>query len=142
MTAESLTVEARLDQLAGIRRFVEAACRSASLESSACFDLKLAVDEACTNIIEHGYDERGGSISISCSADGDALRVTILDRGRAFDPADLPAADVTSAGEDRPIGGLGWHLIRRSVDEIDYGRDPSGGNRLTLVKRSRPSRSE
>jgi anti-sigma regulatory factor (Ser/Thr protein kinase) len=142
MTPESLTVEARLDKLADIRRFIETACRTAGLDDSSCFDLKLAVDEACTNIVEHGYGGRGGSIDLSCAADGDGLRVTILDRGRAFDPADLPAADVTSPCEDRPIGGLGWHLIRSSVDEIDYGRDPSGGNRLTLVKRSRPSRSE
>jgi len=139
---EDATFEGRLENLTAIRRFVQTACEAAGMNASACFDLKLAVDEACTNIIEHGYDGRGGSISISCSADGDALRVTILDRAHAFDPADLPAADVTSACEDRPIGGLGWHLIRSSVDEIDYGRDPSGGNRLTLVKRSRPSRSE
>jgi anti-sigma regulatory factor (Ser/Thr protein kinase) len=70
------------------------------------------------------------------------MRVVIRDRGAAFDPGSVPAADVTSGWEDRPVGGLGWHLIRQSVDEIDYEREPSGGNRLTLVKRCRPWRSE
>jgi anti-sigma regulatory factor (Ser/Thr protein kinase) len=142
VSSEDATFEARLERLADIRRFVEESCRRAGVPDSACFDLKLAVDEACTNIIEHGYEGRAGSISLSCRADGDALSVTIRDRGRAFDPAGVPAADITSPCEERPIGGLGWHLIRSSVDEINYGRDPSGGNRLTLVKRSRSWTSE
>ena len=139
--ADSLTVEARLENLAEIRRFVEDACRRAGAPDAACFDLKLAVDEACTNIIEHGYAGRGGQIALTCQADGDGLRVTIRDRGSAFEPSSAPAADVTSSVEDRPIGGLGWHLIRNAVDGIDYERDPSGENRLTLLKRSRRWRS-
>lgn len=132
------TFEARLENLADIRRFVEDACRGTRLTDAACFDLKLAVDEACTNVIEHAYAGAGGTIAVSCAAEGDGLRITIRDRGRAFDPARLTAPDVTAPSEERTVGGLGWHLIRRSVDEVDYERDPSGENRLTLVKRSRP----
>jgi anti-sigma regulatory factor (Ser/Thr protein kinase) len=133
-----LQVDARVESLAAVRAFVERACRLAGVDSSACFDLKLAVDEACANIIAHGYRGRsGGSIRIACASDEGSVRVTILDRGRPFAPAELPAADVTSDWKERPLGGLGWHLIRQSVDEIDYEPDPAGGNRLTLVKRSR-----
>jgi serine/threonine-protein kinase RsbW len=139
---DSLTVEARLENLARIRRFVEEACRRAGIDESACFDLKLAVDEACTNIVEHGYAGAAGSIALRADADAEGVRVTIRDRGAGFDPSRVRAADVTSPCEERPIGGLGWHLIRSSVDEVDYDRDPAGGNRLTLVKRSRPWRSE
>ncbi len=131
------SVEARVESLAAVRAFVEEACRRAGAAASACFDLKLAVDEACTNIIEHGYAGRpAGSIALACEADGDGLRVTIVDSGRPFSPSELAPADVTSGWEERRVGGLGWHLIRHSVDEIDYGPDPAGGNRLTLVKRS------
>lgn len=136
------TFDARLDQLAEIRRFVEDACRKAGADPAACSGLKLAVDEACTNIVEHGYRGAGGAIAVSFDSDGELVRVVICDRGAHFDPASVPAADLTSGLEERPIGGLGWHLIRESVDEIDYEREPSGGNRLTLVKRSRPWRSE
>jgi anti-sigma regulatory factor (Ser/Thr protein kinase) len=48
----------------------------------------------------------------------------------------VSAPDLSAGWEDRAVGGLGWHLIRRSVDEVDYGPNPGGGNRLTLVKRS------
>jgi serine/threonine-protein kinase RsbW len=133
---EDATFEARLDKLADIRRFVEDACRRSGAPDSACFDLKLAVDEACTNVIEHGYAGRAGTIELSVDAGSEGLRITIRDRGAAFEPSSVPAADVSARCEDRPIGGLGWHLIRSSVDEIDYERDPSGVNRLTLVKRS------
>ena len=130
-------VEARVESLAAVRSFVEEACRRAGVESSACFDLKLAVDEACANIIEHGYAGRpGGSIRLFTEADPGSIRVTIVDHGRAFAPSDLPPADVTSEWADRRPGGLGWHFIRNSVDEIDYEPDPARGNRLTLVKRS------
>src|SRR5262245_9118814 len=139
MTAEAtLNVDARVESLAAVRAFVERACRLTGLDSGSCFDLKLAVDEACANIIDHGYKGRaGGSIRIGCASDENSVRVTIVDWGRAFAPAELPAADVTSDWKERPIGGLGWHLIQQSVDEIDYEPDPAGGNRLTLVKRSR-----
>jgi serine/threonine-protein kinase RsbW len=137
--AEStLHADARVESLADVRAFVEQACRQARMDSASCFDLKLAVDEACANIIAHGYRGRtGGSIRIACASDEDSVRVTIVDRGRPFAPADLPPADVTSDWKERPLGGLGWHLIRQSVDEIDYEPDPAGGNRLTLIKRSR-----
>ena len=136
MRAET-SVDARVENLAAIRAFIEQACARAGAPSSACFDLKLAVDEACTNIIEHGYaGGTGGAISIACDATPHEMRVTIVDSGRAFDPAAVSAPDLSAGWEDRVVGGLGWHLIRRSVDEVDYGPNPGGGNRLTLVKRS------
>jgi serine/threonine-protein kinase RsbW len=132
------SVAAKVESLAAVRAFVEEACRRAGTDSAFTFDLKLAVDEACTNIIEHGYAGRpGGSIRLACETGDDTVRITIVDHGRAFSPSELPAADVSSGWERRPVGGLGWHLIRQSVDEIDYVPDPAGGNRLTLVKRSR-----
>jgi serine/threonine-protein kinase RsbW len=140
MRAEA-TFEARLDRLAEIRGFVEDACRAAAADPAACAELRLAVDEACTNVVEHAYGGAGGPIRVSFEADGELVRVVISDRGAAFDPLSLPSADVDSGWQERRIGGLGWHLIRRSVDEINYEPDPSGGNRLTLVKRSRPWRS-
>jgi serine/threonine-protein kinase RsbW len=131
------SVDARLDNLAAIRAFIEEACANAGAPPSACFDLKLAVDEACSNIIEHGYAGRaGGSIAIACEKTEDGVRVTIVDQGKGFNPAAVSAPDLSAGWEDRAVGGLGWHLIRRSVDEVDYGPNPGGGNRLTLVKRS------
>ena len=62
-------VAARVESLGTVRAFVENACRRAGADAESCFDLKLAVDEACTNIIEHGYAGRpDGTIAVSCDA--------------------------------------------------------------------------
>ena len=127
--------EARPENLQGIRDFIEEACRRAGVERSAAFDLKLAVDEACSNIVEHGYAGRApGPIRVTFDADGDRVVVAIADRGRAFDPKDAAAPDLDSDWQHRRIGGLGWHLIRQSVDAMDYETNQESGNRLTLVK--------
>jgi anti-sigma regulatory factor (Ser/Thr protein kinase) len=131
-----MAIAARVENLAAIRAFVGDACRRAGAGRDAASAVALAVDEACSNIIEHAYaGSPGGTIAITCEADAEALRVTLVDRGRAFAPETLPAADTTSGWRQRRVGGLGWHLMRSSVDEVDYGPDPAGGNRLILLKR-------
>lgn len=134
--------EARLENLESVREFVSSACRQAGAESSFCFDLKSAVDEACTNIIVHGYGEREpGSIDVCFEEDAERMVVTITDRGRSFSPGEIRAPDLSSSWRERPAGGLGWHLIRKMVDEVEYQADGEKGNRLILVKRrSSPGR--
>ena len=72
MGAETrVEVAARVESLGTVRAFVENACRRAGADAESCFDLKLAVDEACTNIIEHGYAGRpDGTIAVSLRCDG------------------------------------------------------------------------
>ena len=104
----------------------------------AAFDLKLAVDEACSNIIEHGYaGNESGPIGVSFDAQGEQVVVAIVDRGRPFDPKTVRPPDLDSRWQDRRVGGLGWYLMSRSVDRIGYDSDPKRGNRLTLVKKVR-----
>lgn len=114
---------------------MEEECRAAGGDARSCGDLKLAVDEACTNVIEHGYAGSAGTIRLSTARDGGTLTVVVEDRGRPFDPSGIAAPDLSAGWEDRRIGGLGWHLIRSCVDEIRYEPAASGGNRLTLVKK-------
>jgi anti-sigma regulatory factor (Ser/Thr protein kinase) len=128
--------EARLENLGRFRDFVEQACLRAGGDAAACFDLKLAVDEACTNIVLHGYPGReAGSIELEIEQGTETMTVTIIDHGLSFCPDALPASDVTSSWQNRRAGGLGWHLIRRVTDGIEYHADEERGNRLVLVKR-------
>ena len=131
-----ITLEALPESLQRIRGFIGEACREAGVGRSETHGIQLAVDEACTNVVEHGYAGREpGSIGVSFEAAPDRIAVVVTDRGRPFDPAGVPAADVEGDWEKRPIGGLGWHLIRQIVDEIGYQSDGESGNRLTLVVR-------
>jgi serine/threonine-protein kinase RsbW len=122
--------------VAEFRNFIEEACRRAGADESVCFDLKLVVDEACSNVVVHGYEGlEPGPIGVAFAVDGDEIVITITDRAPPFDPRDAPIPNLDAPASERRPGGLGWHLIRELVDRIEYQADAERGNRLTLVKR-------
>lgn len=130
----ALTVEARDMGIAAARDFVERACRGAGMPEPALFDLLVALEEVCTNIVVHGYaGATPGPMQIALALEPDRATLTVSDRARPFDPADAPLPDLTSDLDKRPVGGLGWHLVRHLTDEMRYTREPDG-NRVTLVK--------
>lgn len=121
--------------LPAIMAFVDAAF--ADVPSEPRFALRLAVEEACLNVMTHGYGGRedAGPIALRVDSTADGVTVTIADRAPLFRPADAPAADTESGWAEREPGGLGWHLIRSSVDEVRHEEGAGGGNVLTLVKK-------
>jgi serine/threonine-protein kinase RsbW len=122
--------------VAAFRNFVEQACRNAGVDELACFDLKLAVDEACSNLIVHGYKGREpGPIAVAFALDGDEIVITITDHAPPFRPEDAPVPLLDVPAIERRPGGLGWHLIKQIADRLDYESDPKTGNRLTMVKK-------
>jgi serine/threonine-protein kinase RsbW len=134
-----ITRAAELQSLPEFRAFIEAACRGcAGVDDQTVYDLKLAVDEACTNIITHGYAGMNpGSIILSLDLEPQRLKLVLTDFGHAFEPAEPPLPDVAAGLEDRPMGGFGLYFIYQCMDEVDYEADPCG-NRLTLVKKLQP----
>ncbi|HMA34861.1 MAG TPA: ATP-binding protein [Chloroflexia bacterium] len=134
-----MTQDSHVENMARLRDFVEDACRQAGVDEDTVFAFKLAVDEACTNIVMHGYAGRApGPITVTCACAPQQVVVTITDFGRSFDPAALRPADRSSDWMDRPIGGLGLFLIQELMDEVRYQAGAPGGNRLTLVKQRAP----
>jgi serine/threonine-protein kinase RsbW len=132
---ESLTVPATLDSLATISAFITDATARAGLDDHAAWQVQLAVDEASTNIIQHGYDQAAhGEIQLGWQVDGDALIVTLRDRGRSFDPDDVPAPDISSPLEERQAGGLGLYLMGRLMDSVQFEFDDQQGNLLRMTK--------
>jgi serine/threonine-protein kinase RsbW len=69
--------------------------------------------------------------------DTDRVRVTLTDDGRPFDPLEMPAPDTTLTTQERRIGGLGIHLVRRIMDEVSYDRR-ADRNVMVLAKRLTP----
>jgi len=130
----------RFDSLSAIVDFVTQAARLAGLESSDVHAVQLAVDEACTNIIEHAYGgEDLGSIRCTYTVDRSGLTITLCDRGIPFDPASVPDPDLHSQLECRQEGGLGLYLMRHLMDEIRFQFSPDQGNTLTMIKRRKLS---
>lgn len=129
-----ITRAAELESLQVFRGFITECCAKFDIPSDIVLDLKLAVDEACTNVIEHGYKGMDpGSIILSFRIESDRILVQITDFGHVFEPADAPKPDVEAALEDRPLGGLGLFLIYQTMDNIDY-QSSGDGNTLTFTK--------
>jgi len=99
--------------------------------------LHLALEEHLANIIAHGANHGpAGTITVRFALEPAALRVEIEDSDCPFNPLDAPAVDTSVPLDEKPLGGLGILLIRKSVDELEYRR---AGNRNVLVMRNRLS---
>ena len=129
-----ITRAAELESLGIFRDFITECCAESDLSSDIALDLKLAVDEACTNIITHGYKGMDpGSIILSFRIEPGRILVQITDFGHAFEPEAGPKPDVEAALEDQELGGLGLYLIYQTMDNIDY-QSSEDGNTLTFTK--------
>jgi anti-sigma regulatory factor (Ser/Thr protein kinase) len=131
----TLSLFADVSELATIREFVAQAGRDLGLDERRIYDLQLAVDEACANVVQHGYGGQGGEIEITFERDEEEVRVTLRDWGTSFDPQAVPAPDVTASLEQRRLGGLGLFLINQVMDDVSFEFDAESGNVLTMVKR-------
>ncbi len=102
-------------------------------EHETCF-ARLAIDEVVSNCVKYGYDDSAEHlIGIEIELDADSLVLAVEDDGHPFNPLEFPEPDTSLPVEERPIGGLGIHLLRKMADRIEYGRTNSR-NRLTLFK--------
>jgi serine/threonine-protein kinase RsbW len=130
-----LTVPGRYDRLEQICDFVMQAAAEAGLSESEASRCQLAVDEACTNIIEHGYEgEDRGVIQIGCDVGGGELTITLQDWAKRFDPTTVPEPKLNAPVEDLGIGGLGIYFMRQIMDAVEFSYE-NGSNKLVLVKR-------
>lgn len=134
-----LTVHARAENLARIAAFLGDIAEQWGLGPKETFDVQMAVDEACTNIMEHGYGgDESGTIEIVCRQTDAGCAISIRDFGRAFDPDAVPEPDIEAPMEERPVGGLGLFFMRQLMDDVHFHFDEAEGNVLTLTKRWKP----
>ncbi|PWH17837.1 MAG: hypothetical protein DDG60_01205 [Anaerolineae bacterium] len=132
----SRTFSAQFENLDLIRDFVGEIARQAKMDEREIYNVQLAVDEACSNIIEYAYEGiPDGQIEITVLATREALTILIRDQGKPFNPDEIAEPDVEAALEDRPIGGLGLFFMRKLMDEVRFVHTPGQGNLLTMVKR-------
>ena len=130
-----LRIAANLENLAAIRGFVEERARALGVAPATVTEVVLAVDEAATNTVVHGYRSESGIIEIEMNREGDTLLICVRDEASPFDPTTVSTPDITVPLEQRVAGGLGIHLIRQIMDEVTHRITSQGGNELGLVKR-------
>ncbi len=101
--------------------------------------LHLALEEAVINVINHGYaDGQSHTFTVELAAVDRRVTVIVTDDAPAYNPLARAEVDVTLPLEDRPIGGLGVHLVKKLMDSARYERR-DGRNILTLVRTLAPT---
>jgi serine/threonine-protein kinase RsbW len=132
---EEITVQSNVEELGAIRSFIAEAANRFGFEEREGYKIVLAVDEACSNIIRHGYNkENGKQLHITIEANAQRFTVIVNDNGRSYDIRNHQLPDMEKYFSERKSGGLGIKLIRSLIDEIEY-EQIDGENKLVLTKR-------
>lgn len=114
---------------------LQAFAREVQLPKAALQAADLALEEHLTNVINYGYeDNRTHEILVRLEIEAGALLVEVFDDGHPFNPLQRPEVDTTVPLDEKPIGGLGVHLMRRFMDELDYRRE-DGKNVFRMRKK-------
>jgi anti-sigma regulatory factor (Ser/Thr protein kinase) len=130
----SLTVPAQRDQLEAVLEFADSSCEQLGITGGAAFAVRLAVEEIALNVMSYAYEGGDGPLSLDIDARDGMVVLTIADRGTPFSPDQAPAPDLDASVEERAIGGLGIHLVRRMMDSVTYVAGNDGWNRLVMTK--------
>ena len=142
-----LGVPGKTHYLELIRRVVSGTAHHMGFDEDEAAKIEMAVDEACANVIEHGYgaidDEPRVSpyptdIDLYVIMQADRITITIADHARPFNPTELPLTDPEDYLAEGRGRGLGVYIMSKFMDEVKHNPLPGGGNELRLVKYLRP----
>jgi serine/threonine-protein kinase RsbW len=124
MADVQLTLPARAENVAVVRHALGGLGEALELDPQLLSDVKLAVTEACTNVVVHAYGEGDGPMEIAATVEGDVLRVTVRDEGVGILPR-----------PDSPGLGLGLPLIATLTESLELGRAPDERTEVAMVFR-------
>ncbi len=132
-----IRVHNKLSELASANQTLTQFGRKQGLPDGVLQDLNLALGEVLTNIISYGYTDSGEhEITVRLSIEPGEMRVDVEDDGKPFNPLEAPEVDTTKPLEERALGGLGVHLVRKLTDGLEYQRH-EGKNLLIMKKHLR-----
>lgn len=122
--------------LAEISDFVINRANKSGFSANDIYSIQIAVDEACSNIIDHAYGKENlGYIEIQVEGIENGLKITIRDDGDPFDPEEIPDPVLDSPLEERRERGLGLFIMRKLMDEVTYDFSSPNQNKLVMIKR-------
>ncbi len=132
--SRTITLHNDVNEVPQLAAFVDDVCEALGFDAPTVMQMNLAMEEAVVNVMNYAYPAGTvGNIRIDAVASEERLKFVITDSGSPFDPTEQAVVDTTLGVDDRPIGGLGIHLVRQLMDSINYERI-DGKNILTLRK--------
>ncbi len=131
---EVLSIKNDIHEVSRLNAFQKSFYEKLNLEKSLSRRLQLSVEETVVNVIEYAYPlGMRGDITVKMMWNGKSLKIVVVDAGVMFDPTLVETPDTSLMAEERRVGGLGIHLVRKLMDSVNYERE-DGKNILTLVK--------
>lgn len=130
-----ITVNACVDKIAEVVAFVEEQLENMGAGMKAQMQISIAVDELFANIANYAYPNGEGTatVRVEASEDGKKAVITFIDSGIPYNPLEKEDPDITLSAEDRPIGGLGIFMVKKSMDDMIY-RYEDNKNILAIIK--------
>jgi len=130
-----LKIPSQTDNLELIREFVSRLSAKVGFNEEDVDKIRIAVDEACTNVIKHAYEKEGEDhIGIIIKIDYQKLTIMITDRGKGFDLEEIEMPQMNEYLAELRVGGLGIYLMKALMDEVDYKSLPGVGNEVRMIK--------
>ncbi|MDO4338830.1 MAG: ATP-binding protein [Eubacteriales bacterium] len=132
---KELILEATLENLDKVREFIEAELEAADCSFKLMMQIGIAVEEIYVNIAHYAYAPEVGQVTVRCDIKEEPKKVELefIDSGVPFNPLEKEDADVTLPAEERPVGGLGIYMVKKSMDELAY-EYKHGQNHLWIRK--------
>jgi len=129
-----------LDAISVLLEQIEDALTAAEVPFAAIHAATLCIEELVVNILKHGRIEgKKPNIEIALHLEHGRIVIEITDDTNPFDPTTAAVPEhIDTPLEERPIGGLGIHLVKTLTDEMRYRR-VGEHNHLRLVKRLEPT---
>lgn len=132
---KELTIDAKVDNLDRVLDFVNGVLEENDCNMKTQISIAVSVEEIFVNIASYAYAPGEGSATIELEIlkDPRALSIVFKDSGIPYDPLAKKDPDITLSAEERPIGGLGIYMVKKSADRISY-EYKDNQNILTFVK--------
>ena len=132
---DRLTVKADIKELDQVLAFADGILESLDCSHKIQIQIDIALEELFVNIAHYAYPDSEGEVEIEVETDKDKRKIiiTLIDSGIPYDPLKNEDPDITLAADDRPIGGLGIFMVKKSMDDMVY-EYKDGKNRLTITK--------
>ncbi len=134
-----IQISAATENLEIIRGFIQDIARQAGFTTEQIDQIKLAVDEACTNAIKHAYSyDASKTIDLKIDLDSEKMEIVVTDYGPGFDPQKLDQPDINKNAKKAKPGGLGIHLMKTLMDTVNFKIIPGQKTEVHLIKYRTP----
>ena len=134
---QEITVKATSEHLQLVTQFVNVQLEKLGCSQRVLIQVDVMIDELFSNIVQYAYNLETGPVTVRVDVEDNPLCViiTFIDHGAPFDPLSHEFRDSTHLlAKERPIGGLGLFMVKRTMDDISYSHQ-NGQNILTIRKR-------